>query len=192
MSPPGTSQANTLERSDMSNEFYLSSVNSLLEIYKANGDLNEQDWIILKRCDSKQNCETYIERFKGTEHARLVPLIYKINLRYRSKIFSPLNQFDAECLICVIEYEDTRREIEGSKYIAKRTRMSGNKNGWKQAIENIVLKKGISDGFEALLKGKRLDVSLEAFVLNNRDEFPVNVVDAAKARLSANGYPLGL
>jgi hypothetical protein len=175
----------------MTNQFYLSSVKSLLESYKSNGDLNEQDWVVLRRCDSQQNCETYIDRFKGTEHSKLIPLIKKINLRYRSKIFSPSDPFDAECLICVLDYEDIRGEIESKKYTATRVRQSGNKRGWKRAIENIVTKKGTTDGFDVLCKGKRLDASFEAFVLENKDQFPSNVIDAAKTRLSANGYASG-
>jgi len=173
----------------VANEFYQSSIEALLKSYQS-GDFNEQDWVVLRRCNSQENCETYIDRFKGTEHARLIPLIYKINLRHRSKIFSPMDPFDTECLICLLEYEDTRSELENKKYTAVRVRQSGNKRGWKQAIENIVVKRGVTDGFTVLSKGKRLDVSFEAFVLNNKEQFPSNVLEAAKARLAANGYPL--
>jgi hypothetical protein len=176
----------------MSNEFYLSSIKSLLEAYKANGDLNEQDWVILKRCNSEQNCETYIERFKGTEHERLVPFIYKISLRYRGSTYQCFDEFDAECLYSVFEYEDAKREILKNNRPASRVKQSGKRNGWKNTIEGLVSAKGTSDGFKLLIKGNRLDASFEVFVLDNKDKFPLNVVDAAKARLLENGYPLGL
>ncbi len=190
MLPRESSLANTHERYLVPNDFYQSSIEALLKSYRS-GDFNEQDWVILRRCDSQENCETYIDRFRGTEQERLSPLIYKINLRHRSKVFSALDPFDAECLICVLEYEDTRSELENRKYRAIRVRQSGEKRGWKQAIENIVVKRGVTDGFAVLNKGKRLDVSFEAFVINNRERFPSNVLDAAKARLSANGYASG-
>ena len=174
----------------MSNTFYLSSIESLYREMES-GKLNADEWLILKRCNSQENCESYMERFKDTEHAKLLPLIHKINLRYRSSVFPALNPFDAECLICVLEYEDVRRELDDPKYLAKRVRNSGRKNGWKHAIENSVLKKGLSIGFDFLNKGKRLDASFEFFILSNSQHFKSNVLEAARNRLTAHGFVFG-
>jgi len=174
----------------MSNAFYLSSIESLYREMES-GKLNADEWLILKRCNSQKNCESYMERFKDAEQEKLIPLIYKINLRYRSSAFPALNPFDAECLICVLEYEDVRRELADPKYLARRVRNSGRKNGWKHAIENSVLKKGLSIGFEFLHKGKRLDASFEFFILSNSQHFESNVLEAARNRLTAHGFVFG-
>ena len=177
----------TPEGLPMSNEFYVSSIEALLKSLKE-GNFNEEDWKILKRCNSQEYCETYIKRFKGAESEHLIPAIYKISLRYRASKFAALDPFDTECLICVLEYEDVRREFDDPKYLAKRVRMSGRKRGWKLAIENIVLKKGSSKGFDILHKFTRLEASFEFFMLSNSTHFEPKVLDAARARLTDHGF----
>jgi len=171
----------------MSNEFYVSCLEALFESLKQ-GNFNEQDWKILNRCNSQDNCETYIKRFKGAENEHLIPAIYQVSLRYRAKGSTALDPFDTECLICVLTYEDARREFDKPKYRANYVRKSARIRGWKCAIENSVLRKGSTPGFDILHKFNRLDASFEFFMLSNPKHFETKVLDAARKRLTDHGF----
>jgi hypothetical protein len=155
-------------------------------------DWTESDWAYLRFCKTVADCDEYLRRFRESGFQKLIPVIKKIKRRFNAEAIGFESELDGHCLMCLLEYEDVRREIKGKNYTATRLRRSGDSNGWFTMLERTILqkRKGESIGFTVLMQGNRLDASFEAFVVKNKTRFSEKVVTASVERLTRYGYPI--
>jgi len=151
---------------------------------------NEVQLKQLSYCKTVDHCDTYLKRPEVANDPVFAAAIKTIRVRLKSTTFECGDDFDRECLICLLNYEEVRSEVTKSSYTAKRTRRSGAKSGWREMIVNFVSKKNAeeAEGFQILKSFNRLDASFEFFVVQNSQEFPAEVVSIAKDRLINAGF----
>ncbi len=98
--------------------------------------------------------------------------------------------FDWECYEALCRYEETRRHVEKSSYVANHLRKSGKVRPWHDVLERTVTKplEEETKGFKFLREGGRLDSSFECFILNNPERFSDAAVAYSFKRLHQNGW----
>ena len=92
----------------------------------------------------------------------------------------------------VYAFEELRREEGGKTVRLSRTRQKIDRVGEVKTVTDLALQKVPSGGFTMLKDRGRLELSFEALVLARAEHFPSNVVEAARARLEAEGMDIQL
>ena len=92
----------------------------------------------------------------------------------------------------IYAFEELRREESGKTVRLSRTRQKIDRVGEVKTVTDLTLQKIPSDGFTMLQDRGRLELSFEALVLARAEHFPSNVVEAARARLDAEGMDIQL
>ncbi len=85
-------------------------------------------------------------------------------------------------------FEELLSEERGRRTPLARTRQKVRRVGEKQTLIDWCLSPSETQGFEMLAERNMLGMSGEAIVLRHKDEFAVDVIAAAKARLEAAGF----
>jgi len=176
---------------DFSTDF---SMDTWIEGYiQSIGELSDDELSPLRKgwFKTPQDCKNREIALKAEGNLRLVR-VYS-DLRYRLSVasFMPRTLFEAECIVRLIACEEIRRDVLGKSSPLNRLRQSGRRNGWAEMISRTVLKKSSvpSTGFEMMLKAGRLDLSFEAFVVENPERFSMEAVTCCRKRLGEHGYP---
>ena len=153
-------------------------------------DFDEKQWQLLHWCKEVKDCNNCLERSDLAGSPKMIKAFKCIRVRLKSSKFSCIDEFDHECLICLINYEEVRDEISAKTYRATRSWKSGKNNGWKQLIINTVSKRNAETnaGFVSLNAHGLLEASFENFVVNNHTHFDEVVVSRATKRLKVAGY----
>lgn len=153
-------------------------------------DFDAKQWQLLCWCKTVDDCTACLQRPEFADAPLFCKALKKIRVRLKTTNFSCIDDFDHECLICLINYEEVRDEISAKTYRATYTRRSGKNNGWKQMIINTVTKRNAEDsaGFVILKAHGLLEASFEAFVVDNHTHFDEVVVSTARTRLKVAGY----
>ena len=153
-------------------------------------DFDAKQWQLMCWCKTADDCTACLERPEFADAPLFCKALRRIRVRLKTITFSCIDEFDHECLICLINSEEVRDEISAKTYRATYTRRSGKNNGWKQMIINTVTKRKAEDaaGFVALKAHGLLEASFEAFVVNNRAQFDEVVVSKCMKRLQDAGY----
>ena len=92
----------------------------------------------------------------------------------------------------IYAFEELLKEERGKTVRLTRTRQKIQKDGEIKTATDLTLKKTPSDGFRMLKERGMLELSFEALVLARAEHFPSNVVEAARARLEAEGMDIQL
>src|SRR5687768_156536 len=84
--------------------------------------------------------------------------------------------------------EEAQRELKYRPSLF--LRMLGAEGGYKTAIKLLTPSRGVSDGFQTLWQGGRLDLTVEALVLTPEwaHYFPRELLQEAQKRLKAVGF----
>jgi hypothetical protein len=165
-----------------------------LATYLETQDLSSFSDVELKmlcHCTSFENCEGYLERDDVIQNAALERLIKLIAAAHRGLLLEPMDSFECECYLVLLNYERTKQAVKGTRHLATRTRQMAREHGWRKALDIIVSTGAGSDhesaGFTLLRNSQRLDASFELFVLMNPDQFSSDAVSNAFRRLSRVG-----
>ena len=174
----------------MSDKFTPKPISEYIEEAFNRADFDEKQWQLLHWCKNVEGCNNCLERPDIAESPNMIQALKRIRVRLNASIYSCVDDFDHECLICLINYEEVRDEISAKTYRAKRTWRSGKNNGWKQMIINTVSKRNAetNPGFVILNAHGLLEASFENFVVNNHTHFDEVVVSRATKRLKVAGY----
>lgn len=153
-------------------------------------EFDAKQWQLLCWCKTAEDCTACLQRPEFANAPLFCKALKKIRVRLKATTYSCTDEFDHECLICLINYEEVRSELSSRTYVASYTRRSGKRNGWKQMIINTVTKRNAEDaaGFVALKSHGLLEASFEAFVVENRGHFDDLVVSKSIQRLQEAGY----
>lgn len=153
-------------------------------------EFDADQWKRLCWCKTVADCTAYLEKPEFSDAPLFCKALKSIRVRLRASSLSCTDDFDHECLICLINYEEVRDEVSPKTYRANRTFMSGKNNGWKQMIINTVAKRKAEDaaGFVVLKAHGLLEHSFESFVIDNDRHFDEVVVSKARKRLQDAGY----
>lgn len=174
----------------MSDKFTPKPIAEYIEETFDRADFDEKQWQLLHWCKNVEGCNNCLERPDIAESPNMIKALKRIRVRLNASIYSCVDDFDHECLICLIHYEEVRDEVSTRTYRATRTKASGRKRGWKQMIINTVSKRNAeyADGFVVLKAHGLLEASFENFVVDNHTHFDEVVVSTARKRLQDAGY----
>ena len=90
----------------------------------------------------------------------------------------------------IYAFEEVLREERGKTVRLSRTRQKIQREGEVKTVTDMTLKRTASEGFEMLKERGMLELSFEALVVARAEHFPINVVDAARSRLEAEGMDI--
>ena len=174
----------------MSDKFTPRPISEYIEEAFDRADFDEKQWQLLHWCKTAKSCDTSLARPDIAGSPNMSKALKSIRVRWKARTFACEDEFDHECLICLINYEDVRNEFSTRTYVATYTRKSGRNNGWKQMIINTVIKRDAEDtaGFVVLKAHGLLEASFENFVVDNHMHFDELVVSTARKRLQDAGY----
>ena len=177
-------------RDDMSDKFTHQPISEYISSTFNPAEFDAKQWQLLCWCKTAEDCTACLERSEFADAPLFCKALKSIRVRLRASDLSCTDEFDHECLICLINYEEVRDEVSPKTYRANRTFKSGKNNGWKQMIINTVTKRKAEDaaGFVVLKAHGLLEHSFEAFVIDNDTHFDEVVVSKAKKRLQDAGY----
>ena len=153
-------------------------------------EFDTKQWQLLGWCKTVKQCTNCLERPEYAQATLMIKALKSIRVRLKASTYSCADDFDRECLICLIRYQEARNEVSTKTYYAGHTWKSGRKHGWKQMIIRTVTKRKAEDapGFVILKAHGLLEDSFEAFVVDNDTHFDEVVVSTARKRLQDAGY----
>ena len=174
----------------MSDEFTPLPISEYINTALNAADFDAKQWQLLCWCKTAEDCTACLQRPEFANAPLFCKALKKIRVRLKATTYSCTDEFDHECLICLINYEEVRSELSSRTYVASYTRRSGKSNGWKQMIINTVTKRNAEDaaGFVVLKAHGLLEHSFESFVIDNDRHFDEVVVSKARKRLQDAGY----
>ena len=153
-------------------------------------DFDADQWKRLCWCKTVSDCTAYLEKPEFSDAPVFCKALRRIRVRLKASTYSCADDFDRECLICLIRYQEARNEVSTKTYYAGHTWKSGRNHGWKQMIIRTVTKRKAEDapGFVILKAHGLLEDSFEAFVVDNDTHFDEVVVSKCMKRLQDAGY----
>ena len=92
----------------------------------------------------------------------------------------------------IYAFEELLKEERGKTIRLSRTRQKIQRDGEVKTVMDLTLKATPSDGFRMLKDRGILELSFEALVVARAEQFPSNVVDAARSRLETEGMDIQL
>lgn len=158
--------------------------------------LSEDEQVQVARIRTLEDCQTFIDRHKGSPRRRFLKLLRQIKAGFEGYLNTDFNDIEWSCYEVLCNYEEVRRRIEKKKrqYTATRLRKSGRILSWKTILERTVSKplKEETLGFKVLREGSRLDASFEVFILRNPESFSDKAVASSYKRLVQHGWSLSV
>jgi len=91
----------------------------------------------------------------------------------------------------LVAAEEFRTADNGRTTRLIKVRAKHKRVGAVRVLSDLMMTAELSDGFETLVAHQRGDLTGEAIVVNNEDQFSVDVVNAARKKLMDHGVTLG-
>ncbi|EIN00423.1 hypothetical protein WQE_15371 [Paraburkholderia hospita] len=151
--------------------------------------LNPEDWVRVNRLKTPEECEQFAKNVDQT-HPHLALAARRRAVALRADGHNPASPVLRDIWEAVYAYEEVLFQEHGRRLRAGHTRRSITARGELNAIEEIVKRRSVTDGFHRMRNAGLFDKTFEAVVLRHPHDFSQAAIESATAKL--NQWETGL
>ncbi len=134
------------------------------------------------RIKTPEDCEQFAKNVEGT-HLKLAKQARRRAVELRAANYGASSDAELEALQVVYAIEEIRSKLTGKKARATQTWQSIQRNGILPTVEKVVVRKTITEDYEALVEAGMEDFTFERVVQRHHALFSAEAVAQAEARL---------
>lgn len=135
------------------------------------------------RLKTVEDCENFAKNATERGHPELATDARERAVQLRAEAYGATTDVERECLEAIYAFEEVKSEENGRRTRASRTWQMIKRRGIIPAVEHIITKRDVTDGFTTLTEMGLKDYAFEAVVVRNPSHFSAEAVEVSRQRL---------
>ena len=136
------------------------------------------------RLKTVKDCENFARNALERGSPELAVQARERAVQLRAETYGAATDVERECLEAIFAFEEVKSEENGRRTKASRTWQMIKRRGIIPAVEHIITKRDVTDGFTTLAAMGLKEYAFEAVVLRHPSHFSAEAVEVSRRRLA--------